>query len=154
MAGKQKIEDQVRLWLQPIIEELVIELVDVEWLKEGGYWYLRVFVDKEDGVDLDDCQEVSRRLDEILEKEDPIPQTYSLEVSSPGIERPLKTDRDFIRFAGTMVRITTFAARAGSKEQIGRLVAKTEEGITIARDGGDLTIPSSQVASVRIYVQF
>ncbi|MCW2277899.1 ribosome maturation factor RimP [Heliophilum fasciatum] len=154
MAGKINIEQQVSEWLQPILDELGLELVDVEWLKEGGAWYLRIFVDKEEGIDLDDCQEVSRRLDEILEREDPVPQAYSLEVSSPGIERPLKKDRDFERFAGSAVRITTFVPIGNTKEHIGNLIAKTDEGIRIEQKGGELLIPLAQVASARLYVQF
>lgn len=154
MAGKERIEDKIASWTLPITEELGLELVDVEWVKEGGHWFLRVFVDKETGVDLDHCHELSRRLDEILDREDPITQSYSLEVSSPGLERPLKTDRDFERFKGHSIRVTTFSPVEDKKEHIGLLVNKTGSGITIAGDTGEITLPLEQVASVRLYVSF
>ncbi|MTV50462.1 ribosome maturation factor RimP [Heliobacillus mobilis] len=154
MSGKQRIEDRVTAWTQPIVEELKLELVDVEWIKEGGHWFLRVYIDKEGGVEMEDCQEVSRRLDDILDREDPITHAYSLEVSSPGIDRPLKTERDFERFRGEKIRITTFAPVAGSKEHIGELIQKTSEGITIAGDNEEKTIPLDQVSSVRLHFSF
>ena len=98
MAGR-KVDDIVEELAKPIADELSFELVDVEYLKEGANWYLRIFIDKPGGVTIDDCQALSERMSVILDREDPIKQSYMLEVSSPG-ERPLKKDRDFESFRG------------------------------------------------------
>ncbi|QGG48216.1 ribosome maturation factor RimP [Heliorestis convoluta] len=151
---KERIEDKIAQWVEPFAQELGLELVDVEWVKEGGQWYLRVYIDKEKGIELEDCQNLSRKIDELLDREDPIVHTYSLEVSSPGIERPLKKVSDFERFQGEMIRITTFAPVEGSKEHIGQLIQRSEEGITIKGDTQEVVIPLDKVSSVRLYVHF
>lgn len=138
----------------PVVEEMGLELVDVEYLKEGGRRILRVYIDKPGGVGHDDCEAVSKRLDALLDEKDPIPQSYYLEVSSPGIERPLKKLRDFQRFAGHMIRVTTFAPLEGRKKFTGRL-AGVEEGALILEDNGNpVSIPLDQVASARLHVEF
>ncbi|MDD2420753.1 MAG: ribosome maturation factor RimP [Heliobacteriaceae bacterium] len=152
--NKQRIEEQVTAWAFPIAEELGIKLVDVEWVKEGGYWYLRIFIDKEAGVDLDDCQELSHRLNQLLDGDDPITQKYFLEVSSPGLERRLKTMNDFEQFKGETIRLTTFSSHLGTKEHIGKLLGRSEVGVMLATAAGEITIPWEQVAAVRLYVQW
>ncbi|MBM7868377.1 ribosome maturation factor RimP [Heliobacterium gestii] len=154
MSGKVRLEDRVTAWATPITEELGLELADVEWVKEGGSWYLRIFIDKEAGIEMDDCQEVSRRIDEILDREDPVAHGYSLEVSSPGIDRPLKSDRDYERFRGQTIRITTFAPVNNAKEHIGELVGKNEASIIITKNDEEQAIPLPQVSSVRLYPGF
>ncbi|MZP31120.1 ribosome maturation factor RimP [Heliobacterium undosum] len=154
MSGKVRLEDRVTAWATPIVEELGLELVDVEWVKEGGNWYLRIFIDKESGIEMEDCQEVSRRIDEILDREDPVAHGYSLEVSSPGIDRPLKSDRDYERFQGETVRITTFAPVNGAKEHLGELAGKNETSILIMQNDEEMAIPLTQVSSVRLYPGF
>ena len=138
----------------PIIEEMGLELVDVEYIKEGGAQILRIYIDKPGGVTHDECEAVSKRLDVLLEEKDPIPQLYYLEVSSPGIERPLKNLRDFRRFAGYAVRITTFAALDGRKKIIGRLIGIEEGNLTLEEDGKTISIPLKQVASARLHAEF
>ncbi|ABZ84842.1 conserved hypothetical protein, possible yhbc family [Heliomicrobium modesticaldum Ice1] len=154
MSGKVRLEDRVSAWAMPIVEELGLELIDVEWVKEGGNWYLRIFIDKEAGIEMEDCQEVSRRIDEILDREDPVAHSYSLEVSSPGIDRPLKSDRDYERFRGETVRITTFAPVMGAKEHLGELAGKNETSILIRKNDEEMAIPLTQVSSVRLYPGF
>jgi ribosome maturation factor RimP len=95
---KKKIEDIAAEIALPIVEKYKFELVDVEYLKEGSNWYLRVFIDKEGGITIDDCQLVSEEISDELDKADPIKQSYFLEVSSPGIDRPLKKEKDFEKF--------------------------------------------------------
>ncbi|KAB2954356.1 ribosome maturation factor RimP [Heliorestis acidaminivorans] len=151
---KERIEEKVALWAEPIAQELGLELVDVEWVKEGGQWYLRVYIDKEQGIELDDCQNLSRKIDEMLDREDPIAHSYLMEVSSPGIERPLKKASDFERFKGETIRITTFAPIDGSKEHIGQLVTRTKEDITILVDNQEKALPVNKVSSVRLHVNF
>ena len=95
MARKEDYVARVERFLIPIMEEHQFELVDVEWVKEAGTWYLRAYVDKEGGISVDDCEIVSRRLSDWLDKEDFITESYILEVSSPGLGRPLKKEKDF-----------------------------------------------------------
>ena len=117
----------------PLAGQLGLELVDVEYNKEGGSWYLRVFIDKEGGVTLDDCQSLSQKLENVLDSHDPIEHAYILEVSSPGIERPLKSIEDFMRFRGSKVTITTFKPQEGKKEHTGHLIDLAESTL-ILRD--------------------
>ena len=113
MVVKENIAAVVERLSAPVVEELGMELVDVEFVKEGGRWMLRVYIDKPGGIGLDDCERVSQSLDTMLDEKDPIPQTFYLEVSSPGIERPLKKLRDFQRFCGHRVNVSTYAPLEG-----------------------------------------
>ena len=110
-----KIEDAIWTMAEPLVLENGMELIDVEYVKEGAEWYLRLFLDKEgdEGIDLDDCELISRKFSDILEEKDPITQAYRLEVSSPGIERPLKRTKDFQRFQGEKVQVKTFSEVEG-----------------------------------------
>lgn len=148
--GRKKVTAAVTEIALPPAEELGLELVDVEYTNEHGRWYLRVFIDKEGGVTLDDCQALSEKLDVLLDRANPIPHAYVLEVSSPGIERPLKTVADFQRFRGHLVKITTFAPQNGKKQLVGRLIDASEQ--TLVLGIGDDAIPVSmrQVASARL----
>ena len=102
---KKSIESTIEELVQPIIDTNNFELVDVEYVKEAGEYYLRIFVDKEGGISLNECEVVSRALSEILDVKDPIKDNYYLEVSSPGLDRPLKKDKDFVRYQGRDVEI-------------------------------------------------
>ena len=113
--GRGNIVELVTDWVDEIIKGSDLELVDVEYVKESTGWILRVFLDKPGGIDLDDCQAVSAVLDKKLDQEDPIPGAYSLEVSSPGLERPLKKRADYERFAGRLVQIRTYSGVHGRK---------------------------------------
>jgi len=152
--AKNKVAEQVEAAITPVVKEADLELVDVEYVKEGGNWYLRVFIDKLGGVDLDDCQMMSEKIDKILDELDPIPQAYFLEVSSPGIERPLKKPADFERFMGHLVNITTFAPINGSKSFTGNLTGYHQAGIEIEVKGKPVVIPHDQVANARLAVEF
>lgn len=134
--AKRKVEDVVTKLALPIVEKNSFELVDVEFVKEGANWYLRVYIDKEGGITLDDCQIVSEELSVELDKADPIDQRYFLEVSSPGIERPLKKDRDFERYKGHPVKVKTFNAIDGKKDFEGELVGLIDNKIVIKTDAG------------------
>ncbi|GAB6157592.1 ribosome maturation factor RimP [Desulfotomaculum varum] len=152
--AKHTIAEKVAEAVQPVIDEANLELVDVEYVKEGGNWYLRVFIDKPGGVDLDDCQAVSEKIDTILDQLDPIPQAYFLEVSSPGLERPLKKPADFQRFNGHLVNITTFAPVNGAKSFTGKLLDYTDEGVLLDIKGKQVMLPHQQVAAARLAVEF
>ncbi|MBO8137053.1 MAG: ribosome maturation factor RimP [Desulfotomaculum sp.] len=153
--GKSKIAGQVEDFTKPIVESMNLELVEVEFVKEGAQWYLRVYIDKPGGVDLDDCQAVSERLDKILDEKDPIPHSYILEVSSPGIERPLKKDEDFQRFSGRLVAVSTYTPINGTKKFTGQLQGLTEEGVKLELDTGmEIIIPRDKIASAKLAVEF
>lgn len=152
MGGK-KVTVAVTEIALPLARELGLEIVDVEYVKEGGRWFLRVFIDKPGGVMLDDCQALSEKLDLILDEMDPIPNSYTLEVSSPGIERPLKTVEDFKRFQNHLVKITVFVPRDGKKKFTGRLTDVSEQTVTLKIENEDVPFPMSQIASARLVAE-
>ena len=133
-----------------------MELIDVEYVKEGAEWYLRLFLDKdsETGIDLDDCELISRAFSDMLEVEDPITQAYRLEVSSPGIERPLKRTKDFVRFQGEKIQVKTFSEVAGRKQFIGVLQETTEDVVTIDVDGTVIQIPREKISKANLVWEF
>ena len=146
-----KIETQVENLLVEILTDTDYELVDVEYVKEGRDWYLRIFVDKAGGVDLDDCQAVSEKLGARLDEADIIGGAYILEVSSPGIDRILKKDRDFVREAGKVVDVTLYAPLDGKKFFVGELVGRDEKFLHI-KDAEPL--PREKIAQVRLHIDF
>lgn len=148
-------EQKVTALLFPITEEKGLELVDVEFVKEGPNWYLRVYIDKENGVTIEDCEEVSRLLEKKLDEADPIVQAYILEVSSPGIDRPLKKPEDFIKYAGEVVDIKLYRPMNGVKEYQGVLQGLANQVITITgEDGQALEFEQKDVATIRLAVVF
>ncbi len=152
-----KTEEQAWEIALPITEELGLELVDVEFVKEGGNWYLRYFIDKEEGVDFNDCQNLSKALDSLLDEKDFIKNSYSLEVSSPGLDRPLKRDKDFLRFAGSDIDISLFKALQGEKKFTCRLDGLSEDGrslLVTLKDGSQVELERSSIAGVRLTVSF
>lgn len=151
-----KIEDKIWQMAEPLVVEHGMELIDVEYVKEGAEWYLRLFLDKdsETGIDLDDCELISRALSDLLEVEDPITQAYRLEVSSPGIERPLKRTKDFVRFQGEKVQVKTFSEVDGRKQFIGILGETTEEIVTVDVDGTIIQIPREKVSKANLVWEF
>jgi len=153
-VSRQKVEDTVREMVEPVVASLDMEAVDVEYVKEGGAWFIRVFIDKPGGITHDDCQAVSERLSELLDEKDPVPHAYILEVSSPGIERPLKRPEDFVRFKGHKVRASTFSPVNGSKEFIGLLEGLEDGKISIDIHGKQVSLPVEAVARVRLEAEF
>ncbi|NLW24734.1 MAG: ribosome maturation factor RimP [Clostridia bacterium] len=145
-----KIEETVTEIAEPIVEENGLELVDVEFVKEGSEWFLRIFIDKEEGVTLDDCEKVSRVLSDKLDEVDPITQAYHLEVSSPGIERPLKKTRDFERFLQHPIQVKTFVPVEGRKKFKGTLEDVTLETITVNIGGNSLIIPRDKISKANL----
>ena len=134
---------------QKIVESKGFELVDMEFVKEMGNRYLRYYIDKPGGITLDDCQSVSMGIEKILDEADPIPYSYILEVSSPGIERPLKRDKDFIRFIGSLVEIKTFEKIDGKKVFTGTL-EDYSDGIVTVNDGQKYSIPREKISSAKL----
>ncbi len=152
--GRQKVVDEVKEAVLPVIEATGLELVDVTYGKEESRWYLRIFIDQSKGVSLDDCQMVSEKISRVLDNLDLIPQAYFLEVSSPGIERPLKKADDFRRFAGRLVNIVTFVPVAGQKKFTGCLKGLCEDEVLLEVKGVEMAVPLEQIASARLTVEF
>lgn len=129
--SKNKTTEVVEALARPIIENLGLELVDVEYVREGANWYLRVYIDKDGGVTLDDCEAVNKPLSDKLDEVDPIPQSYIFEVSSPGIERPFKRPKDYIKAIGQKVHIKFYKAVDGCKTIDGILEAYNDDTVSI-----------------------
>lgn len=130
------------------------DLVDLEFRKENQGWVLRVFIDHPEGIGLDDCEKVSKYLSSALDEEDPIPQNYVLEVSSPGLDRPLKSDKDFVRFKGHQIKIKTYAPFEGRKVFKGVLVGLAEDNIVVEVGEEEKRIPREKVSLVRLVPEF
>ncbi|MCL1872907.1 MAG: ribosome maturation factor RimP [Clostridiales bacterium] len=138
----------------PIAEANNCQIVDVEFIKEAGEWILRVFIERDTPVDHDCCQAVSEGLGQLLDLHDPIPVSYILEVSSPGIERPLKKEADFLRFAGEKVAIHLFAPQGGKKEYQGILLGLEDNRIILEINGNKLTFAKNDVAKAHLAIDF
>lgn len=165
LTKREEYETRTEKLLEPIMEENNFELVDVEYVKEAGNWYLRAYIDKEGGITINDCELVNRTLSDIMDKEDFIPDTYILEVSSPGLGRKLKKDKDFRRSIGNDVDIKFFKARklpAGRngkevhvKELTGTLKSFTKDTITIETEFiENYEIPRAEISTVRLAIDF
>ena len=151
--GRGNIVELVTDWVDEIIKGSDLELVDVEYVKESTGWILRVFLDKPGGIDLDDCQAVSAVLDKKLDQEDPIPGAYSLEVSSPGLERPLKKRSDYERFAGRLVQIRTYSGVHGRKRFEGILEGLQGDNVLLKWDGETIEIPLELVSKANLALE-
>ena len=151
----EKVTDLTARLAAPIVEEQGCSLWDVEYVKEAGTWYLRVLIDKEGGVDILDCEAVSRRVSDLLDEADPIESSYIFEVSSAGAERQLKRPSDFARFMGSPVLVKTYKNRDGRKEFAGTL-AGFEDGAVLLDMGGTepVRFEKAEVALVRLRVEF
>lgn len=152
---RKSIEATIEEIVQPIVDEKNFEIVDIEYVKEAGEYYLRVYLDKEGGISLNDCEVVSRELSEILDKKDPIKDNYFLEVSSPGLDRPLKKDKDFERYKGRDVEIKLYKPINCSKQFEGQLVGLTEDNnIKVIIDGEEIDFTKKEVALIRLAIKF
>jgi len=150
----EAMEHQIELLVEPIVREKGLELVDVEYIREGAHWYLRLYVDKDGGVDMDDCSGVSHRVSEMLDDKNPIPQAYMLEVSSPGLERRLKKDEDFVRFQGSLVKVNTTSQFQGFKEFTGNLIGLINDEIVLEYKNKRIAIPRALVKKAHLALEF
>ena len=148
-----KIAQRVSELAGPVAEALGLELWDVEYGKEAGQWFLRVYIDRPEGVGIDDCEAFSRAFDPILDAEDPIPDSYVFEVSSAGAERVLKRPGDFQRFLGSFVEVKLYRAQDGAKVWTGYLIAYENGSVTLDTAGTRRTFPPETVAQVRLRIQ-
>ena len=142
-----KVTEKVEALARPVIEDEGCELWSVEYVREAGSWYLRVFIDKDGGVGIDDCERISRRLDPILDEADPIPDSYVFEVGSAGAERELKRPSDFEKFIGSEVEVKLYQPYEGKKSLVGKLEAYENGDITIS----SVQLKKSQIAQVQLH---
>mgnify|MGYP004662391119 FL=1 len=155
MAKKETYEAKAEEMLLPIVESHGFELVDVEYVKEGGTWYLRAYIDKPGGITIDDCELVSRAFSDVIDQNDFIEDSYIMEVSSPGLLRPLKKDKDFYRYLEKPIEMRTYKMIDKKKEFMGILKAYNKEQITIEEPDGALRVlQRNELALVRPYVEF
>ncbi|HIQ75366.1 MAG TPA: ribosome maturation factor RimP [Candidatus Cottocaccamicrobium excrementipullorum] len=155
MPKRESYEQRTEAFLIPLMEEHGFELVDVEFVKEAGVWYLRAYIDKEGGIAVDDCEVISRKLSDWLDQEDFIEESYILEVSSPGLGRPLKKEKDFARSIGKDVEIRLYRALNKSKEYTGQLTAYDKESVTLKmEDASEMTFQRADIALIRLALDF
>jgi ribosome maturation factor RimP len=155
LSKREEYEQKAEALLMPVIEAGQYELVDVEYVKEAGTWYLRAYMDKEGGVTIDDCEKVSRAFSDLLDQEDFIEDAYILEVSSPGLGRPLKKEKDYKRSMGKELEIRTYRAIDGRKEFGGTLCAYDDKTVTVRQeDGSDRTFDKKEIALIRLAFDF
>lgn len=155
VSKKEQYEQQTESLLEPIVTGFGFELVDVEYVKEAGTWYLRAYIDKPGGITVDDCEAVSRKFSDILDEKDYIDEAYIFEVSSPGLGRPLKKEKDFKRSLGEEVEIRTYRAIEKQKEFTGVLKEYDKDSVTIAyEDDTTQTFLKSDIALIRLALDF
>ena len=155
MSRREEYEQTTEALIEPVVSELGFELVDVEYVKEGGTWYLRAYIDKPGGITVDDCEAVSRKFSDILDEKDYIEDTYVFEVSSPGLGRPLKKEKDFARSIGEEVEIRTYRAIDRQKEFVGVLKDYDDRTVTIVyEDDTEQTFERSDIALIRLALDF
>ena len=154
MSRKEEYEQKAEALLSPIVESNGFELVDVEYVKEAGNWYLRGYIDKPGGITVNDCETVSRAFSDRLDEDDFIEDSYILEVSSPGLGRPLKKERDFERSLGEEVEIRLYKALNKQKEFTGILKAYDKETVTIETAEGELVFDRPDIALIRLAFDF
>ena len=150
-----KLTEQIWQYAEPVVAAQGCEIWDVEYVREGADWFLRIYIDKDGGVDITDCEAISRAMDPILDEKDPIPTSYTFEVCSAGIERSLKRPSDFARFMGSDVLVRLYRPKDGTKEFPGVLRGYGEDGsVTIEYGKNEITFTKSEVALVRLRVTF
>lgn len=154
MSKKEDYVTRTEALVTPFIQENNFELVDTEFVKEGGNYYLRVYIDKPGGINIDDCELISRALSDKLDEEDYIEEAYILEVSSPGLGRPLKKEKDYQRALGEEIEIKLYKAIDKVKEFQGILKSYDDETVTIEENGNDITFEKKNIAIIRLAIDF
>ena len=147
-----KVTETVTALAAPVAAELGLELWDVEYVREAGQWFLRVYIDKDGGVSINDCEALSRAFDPVLDEADPIPDSYVFEVSSAGAERELKRPGDFERFMGSGAEVRLYKPLNGSKSFVGTLSGYSDGDVTLTCAGKELTFEKARIAQVRLRV--
>lgn len=150
----KSVLNKVREMVEPQVTGLGLELVDIEYIKESNHWYLRIYIDKDGGVDIDDCATVSHKISEVLDRENPIPQAYMLEVSSPGIERPLRKREDYNKYQGKLVSVYSIEPYQGFSRFTGNLRGIIDNNIILEYSGKEIAIPFDLVDKAHITFEF
>lgn len=150
MSRREEYEAHTEELIAPILGRMGFELVDVDYVKEGSTWYLRAYIDKDGGITVNDCEAVAREMDVLLDREDFIDHSYVFEVSSPGLGRPLKKEKDFARSMGREVEIRTYRAIDGEKDFTGILAAYDETAVTIRQEDAERTFERADIALIRL----
>ena len=148
-----KVTELVARLAAPAVEAAGCELWDVEYVREAGSWFLRLYIDKAGGVDILDCEAVSRKLSDLLDEADPIEGSYTFEVSSAGADRALKRPEHFAAFMGSEVELRIYRPRDGRKDWVGTLSAYADGDVTITAPQGELTFEKKDIAQTRLYVR-
>ncbi|MGI6106788.1 MAG: ribosome maturation factor RimP [Lachnospiraceae bacterium] len=155
MSRKETIESKAEALIHPILDRKGFELVDLEYVREAGQWYLRAYIDKPGGITIDDCEAVSREFNDLLDRDDFIPDSYIMEISSPGLGRPLKKEKDFARNIGKHVELKLYQAVNGRKEFDGILASYTDSTVTVDISGeGEKEFARKDLAMIRQAVDF
>ena len=154
MSRREEYEQQAEALLAPIVEKMDFELVDVEYVKEAGNWYLRGYIDKPGGITVNDCEAVSRIFSDRLDEKDFIEDSYIMEISSPGLDRPLKKEKDFAKSMGKLVEVRTYRPVDKQKEFCGILTAYDNNSVTITEDGAERTFEKKEIALIRLAIEF
>ncbi|MCQ2421623.1 MAG: ribosome maturation factor RimP [Lachnospiraceae bacterium] len=149
MTQREQYEAKTEQLLQPILSEKQFELVDVEYVKEAGDWYLRAYIDKPGGITIDDCEEVSRALSDLLDAADFISDAYILEVSSPGLTRPLKKDKDYDRNIGKLIELRLYQPVDRKKEMTATLVSYDKDTVTVSDEGTEYVLEKKNISLIR-----
>lgn len=148
-----KVTDTVAQLARPAVEAAGCTLWDVEYVKEAGVWYLRLYIDKPDGVSINDCEAVSRPVSDLLDEADPIEGSYTFEVSSAGADRVLRKPEHFAAYVGSEVEVKLYRAQNGRKEQVGVLKSYEDGNVTLTTPAGELVLEKQDIAQVRLYVR-
>lgn len=148
--------DHTHLWelFEPVVSGMGYELIEIEHFPNPKHGVLRLYIDKEGGVDVEDCSAVSRQISALIDVEDPVSGQYNLEISSPGLDRPLRRIKDFQRFAGSLVKIKTVVPMDGQRNFKGRLLSADEDVLVIETDTEEITMPMSAVDKARVVPEF
>lgn len=149
-----KVTDTVAALATPVVEAAGCSLWDVEYVKEAGQWFLRLYIDKEGGISIDDCEAVSRPMSDLLDEADPIEGSYVFEVSSAGADRALKTPAHYEQFMGAEVEVKLYRPRDGRKEFVGLLRSFSDGDVTVDINGQDTEFTKKEIALVRLYPRF
>jgi len=148
----KEVPHKVEEVVLPVLEDQGYELVEVEWKPRGGTWNLCLYIDKPGGVTINDCESVNHEISDLLDVEDFIPHSYILEVSSPGVERPLKTVRDYEKYRGEPIQVSTYQKINGQKKFYGTLESYDQENLLLLKDeGGEIEIPFEMIAQVKLW---
>ncbi len=148
--------DHTHLWelFEPVVEGLGYDLIEIEHFPNPKHGVLRLYIDKEGGINVDDCSTVSRQISALIDVEDPVNGKFNLEVSSPGSDRPLRRLKDFQRFVGSLVKLKSVMPMDGQRNFKGRLLEATEESLVIETDAEEITLPMSAIEKARIVPEF